>query len=566
MMYGNFTDQRPFRLNAVFFDFDGTLTQAGALDFSVIKQKLGCPQELPVLEYIEGISDPVQREKAFAALNEFESEGAANSAPNPGAEDLLAHIRSKGLPIALITRNSLESVKAALKNFQHTDLSDFDIIITRDVPVLPKPSAEGVLLAARKLGIEPDTILMVGDYLFDIQAGRCAGAVTVHLDVESSFDKTHVGSDFTVSNLSDIQSIIRMGIPLGQGKLPNDMLQNFLTWFRIEDAALLIRPSVGEDIAAADISRDEVLILKSDPITFATDAIGKYAVAVNANDLATAGAVPRWFITTLLFPVGSTGSKIWHVMKELNEVSQKSGIILCGGHTEITDAVTRPVVIGSMAGTVTKKRLIDKRNLRQGDKVLLTKSVAVEGTAIIAREFEEDLRYKGFTDSEITECKNFLDHISIVKEAAIACDIGGVSAMHDVTEGGLSTAVMELSIAGRHRIRIDMQSVPIFEQTRRLCRVLGLSPLGLIGSGSLLICCRPEKKEALIQAIRNAGISATCIGEIMEKGQGVVARQKSESIQWPAFEVDELARLFATQVSALSQNRSKPSPKTTGTE
>jgi hydrogenase expression/formation protein HypE len=544
MTYGNFTNQKPFRLNAVFFDFDGTLTQPGALNFSVIKNKLGCPQELPVLEYIEGIPDLTQREKAFDLLDEFEREGAVNSMPNPGAEDLLSYIRLKGLPIGLITRNSLESVKTALKNFQSTSLSDFDIIITRDVPVLPKPSAEGVLLAARKLKIEPDTILMVGDYLFDIQAGKRAGAITVHLDIQSNFDKTHVGSDFSVSNLSDIKSIIRMGIPLEQGKLPNDMLENFLTWLQVGDSSLLIRPGVGEDIAAADISEEEVLILKSDPITFATDAIGKYAVAVNANDLATAGAVPRWFITTLLFPVGSTGSKIWHVMKELNEVSQKFGIILCGGHTEITDAVTRPVVIGSLAGTAAKNKLIDKRNLREGDKVLMTKSVAVEGTAIIAREFEEDLRYKGFKDSEISACKDFLDHISIVEEAVIACKTGGVSGMHDVTEGGLATAVMELSIAGQHRIRIDMESIPVFEQTRRLCQAFGLSPLGLIGSGSLLICCRPDKKEALLQAIRDAGIPAACIGEVMEKGHGVAAWKNSEPFQWPDFEVDELARLF----------------------
>jgi hydrogenase maturation factor len=335
-----------------------------------------------------------------------------------------------------------------------------------------------------------------------------------------------------------------MGIPLEQGKLPNDMLENFLDQFQIEDPALLIQPGVGEDITAADISKEEVLVLKSDPITFATDAIGTYAVAVNANDLSTAGATPRWFITTLLFPVGSTGSKIWHVMKELNEVSQNFGILLCGGHTEITDAVTRPVVIGSLAGTVAKNKLIDKRNLRQGDKVLITKSVAVEGTAIIAREFEEDLRDKGFNDTEISACKNFIDHISIVEEAGLACKTGGVSAMHDVTEGGLSTAVSELSIAGQHRIRIEMENIPIFEQTRRLCQAFGLSPLGLIGSGSLLICCRPEKKDPLIQAIRNSGIPAACIGEVMGKGHGVVAWKKSGPVEWPHFEVDELARLF----------------------
>jgi HAD superfamily hydrolase (TIGR01509 family) len=535
---------RPFRLDAVFFDFDGTLTHPGSLDFSVIKHELGCPTDLPVLEFIERIPDPVQRDTAYEKLERFERDGAIRSVPNPGAEKLLAYIRSNGLPIGLITRNSLESIKTSLANFKGTLLSDFDVIITRDDPVLPKPNPEGILLAARKLDIDPQTVLMVGDYLFDIEAGRRAGAVTVLLETDKDFDKTLVESDFAISNLSEIKSIIRMGTPLEQGKLPNDMLENFLSRFQVEDPKLLIRPGVGEDIAAADISQEEVLILKSDPITFATDAIGKYAVAVNANDLATAGATPRWFITTLLFPVGTTGSKIRHVMEELNEASQNFDITLCGGHTEITDAVTRPVVIGSLAGTVVKDKLIDKCNLRQGDNVLMTKSIAVEGTAIIAREFGKDLSGKGFKDSEITACKKFIEHISIVEEAGIACKTGGVSAMHDVTEGGLSTAVTELSIAGRHRIRIDMENIPVFEQTRRLCRAFGISPLGLIGSGSLLICCRPQMKETLLEAIQNAGISVTCIGEVMEKGRGVVAWEGSSPVEWPHFEVDELARLF----------------------
>jgi len=547
MAYSAQTIHKPFRVDAVLLDFDGTLTQQGALDFARIKKDLGCPLDLPVLEFIEKINDHRQRSIAFGKLERFEKEGAIRSMPNPGAEDLLTYIRSKGLPIGLITRNSLESVQTALTNFQDTDLSDFDVIVTRDDPVLPKPNAEGVLMAARRFGIQPEHILMVGDYIFDIQSGKRAGTLTVHLDNNPAFDKTIVKSDFTVSNLSDIKPIIRMGIPLAQGKLPNDMLEEFLLRFRVSSEALLIPPGVGEDIAAADIRHEEVLILKSDPITFATDAVGRYAVTVNANDIATAGATPRWMITTLLFPVGSTGSAVWHVMNELHVVSQKFGITLCGGHTEITDAVTRPVVIGSLAGTVAKDKLIDKKNMRPGDKVLLTKSVAVEGTAILAREFEKELREAGYNDEKLTECKTFIDHISIVKEAGIAARTGGVSAMHDVTEGGLAAAVSELSIVGRHQIRIDMDTIPVYPLTRQLCRTFDLSPLGLIGSGSLLICCRPEKADTLRMEINQAGIPVTCIGEVLAPGQGVSAWGASGPAQWPHFEVDELARLFQHQ-------------------
>lgn len=540
---------KPYRISAVLFDFDGTLTKPDALDFSVIKKTLGCPKEIPALEFIESIPDPQKKAEAFNELNRFESRAAANSEPNPGAENLIQTIHSKGLPMGLITRNSIDSVREALKNFNGIGLDDFDIIITRDDPVKPKPSPEGILLAARKLNVEPRHILMVGDFVFDIDAGRSAGTLTALLDVNPRVDKSSLKCDIIISCLADLEPVLQMGSPLPQGKLPNEMLEQILNGFSFEDPALLITAGVGEDIAAVDIRREEVLVLKSDPITFATDAIGHYAVLVNANDITTCGADPRWLLTTLLFPCGITGSEIQHIMHGLNHIASKYGITLCGGHTEITDAVTRPVVVGSLAGTVLKSCLIDKKSMKTGDLLLITKSVAVEGTAIIAREMEHKLLSMGFSDSDVHSCKQFLDHISILEEAGIARDIGGVTAMHDVTEGGLATAVTELSIAGKHRIRIDMNRIPIFPQTQRICDAFDISPLGLIGSGSLLICCNPNTKDDILTGIRNAGIHATCIGEVLENGEGVVAMDGMKPGIWPEFKVDELARLFKIAIS-----------------
>ena len=386
--------------------------------------------------------------------------------------------------------------------------------------------------------------MMVGDFVFDIDAGRTAGTLTALLDVNPRVDKSRLECDIIISRLADLEPVLQMGSPLPRGKLPNEMLEQILNGFSFEDPALLITAAVGEDIAAADISREEVLVLKSDPITFATDSIGHYAVLVNANDITTCGADPRWLLTTLLFPCNSTGSEIQHIMHGLSHIASKYGVTLCGGHTEITDAVTRPVVVGSLAGTVRKDRLIDKKSMETGDRLLLTKSVAVEGTAIIAREMESKLLSLGFSDADVCSCKQFLDHISILEEARIARDIGGVTAMHDVTEGGLATAAAELSIAGKHRIRIDMNCIPIYPQTQKICDALNISPLGLIGSGSLLICCRPDTKDDILTCINNAGIHATCIGEVLEKGEGVVAMDGQRQTEWPKFKVDELARLF----------------------
>ena len=153
---------------------------------------------------------------------------------------------------------------------------------------------------------------------------------------------------------------------------------------------------------------------------------------------------------------------------------------------------TRPVVCGMMAGSVRKRDLIDKRRMRPGDRVLLTKGAAVEGTAIIARELGSRLRKLGMSAEKIESCRAYLDRISIIPEARQAARCPGTSAMHDVTEGGIATALEELSAAGGCRLRVDLDRIPVFPETRTICRLLGVHPLGLIGSGSLLICCRPN--------------------------------------------------------------------------
>jgi len=231
-------------------------------------------------------------------------------------------------------------------------------------------------------------------------------------------------------------------------------------------------------------------------------------------------------------------------MEELITICRQWGITLCGGHTEITDAVNRPVVTGMLAGTVARKDLVDKQNIQTGDTILLTKGVAVEGTAIIAREFGERLKSLGLTDSEIETCRRFLSSISILEEAQIASRFKDVSAMHDVTEGGLATALKELSIAGGHRIKIDMDDIPVFPQTMKICQLLDIDPLGLIGSGSLLISCRRNKCESLVKMIRAAGIDVSPIGEALEGGEGIEAWKQGRQVDWPNFEVDEITRLF----------------------
>ena len=240
----------------------------------------------------------------------------------------------------------------------------------------------------------------------------------------------------------------------------------------------------------------------------------------------------------------TSASSVRLVMQDIAAACRQWDITLCGGHTEITDAVSRPVVVGTLTATMERGDLIHKERMQTGDQILLTKGVAVEGTAIIAHEFSERLQTLGVGQAFIRKCQNFAEEISILPEAATARRFAGVTAMHDVTEGGLATALTELSIAGGQRLQIDMATIPIYPQTARICRLLGIDPLGLIGSGSLLLTCRPDESEALATAIRDEGVPVTRIGEVREAGEGIEATRCGRSETWPSFAVDELTRLF----------------------
>jgi hydrogenase expression/formation protein HypE len=531
------------RVDAVLFDFDGTLTRPGALDFGRMRRTLGCPEDRPVLEFIEAMAEAGDRRRAMDALADFEREAAAASVPNEGAEATLVFLRGRGLRLGILTRNRRDAVARALENFRSISPADFDAIVTREDPAAPKPSPEGVRLAAERMGVSPERIMVVGDFDFDVDAARAAGALSVFL-ANGGTEIAPPNADHAIGTLSELPGVVRHYIPLPGGKFPNDLLGRFLDGAGRDDPTLLIHPRVGEDTAAVDISGEEVLVLKSDPITFATDAISQYAVLVNANDVVTAGAIPRWFLTTFMFPVGTTPAEVAATLGEMADVCRKWNITLCGGHTEITDAVNRPVVVGTLAGTVARSKLIDKRNMRTGDRVLVTKGVSVEGTSIIAREFGDRLLEKGMDPATIDRCRDFLSRISVMEEARIAAEIAGVSALHDVTEGGLATALEELSIAGGHRIRIHVENIPMFPETHAVCEALEIHPLGLIGSGSLLICCREEDTGELIRSVFAAGIEITVIGRVAEPGAGIAAEVRGEPAEWPEFEVDEIARLF----------------------
>ena len=556
---------RPFRLEGVLFDFDGTLTRPEALDFALIRREVGCPDDAYVLEYVLALPEGGERAAALAALERFELMGAAQAEPNPGAEDLVRRLRGLGLRLGVITRSGRAAVAAVFARFAELGVelraADFDVIVTRDDDLPHKPAPDGVLHAARLMDVPPERLLMIGDYHLDVQAGDAAGALTVYLENSGGparpaapgpdDDAAPPAADFLVHSLDEVDDVVHLGLPLPEGKLPNDLLTSYLRRVAggtapdaAPDAAVIVGAGVGEDVAAIDISRDEVIVVHGDPITLTSANLGRYAVLVNANDIATSGALPRWLLTTVLLPPGTTSSEALSLLGGIVEAAADLGIAVVGGHTEITDVIARPLVSATMIGTLARADLRDKRRGAAGDRVLLTKAIAVEGTALLAAELGGKLRALGMTDAELDVCLGFFERISVLPEARVAASFDGVHALHDVTEGGLATALEELAIASGRRVTVHAAAIPVYPETRRICDLLGADPRGLIGSGSLLVCCAPGETDALLAALSKEGITATVIAELGEEGGGVIAEDDGRTAAWPRFARDEAVRLL----------------------
>ena len=226
------------------------------------------------------------------------------------------------------------------------------------------------------------------------------------------------------------------------GKIPHEFLEKLLTKVDIKDPRVVIGPQVGEDAAVLDMGT-KYLVVTTDPITFTEERIGWYCVNVNANDIAVKGAVPLWFTATLLLPEKRADEDLVEsIFQDIYETCELLNITLCGGHTEITSGFERPILVGQMLGEVSKDELVTLKRIRPGDRVLLTQSVAIEGTTILARD-KEDVLLKKVDADWINRAKKFLDHpgISVLKASSVACRGASLHGMHDPTEGGIITAL-----------------------------------------------------------------------------------------------------------------------------
>lgn len=299
------------------------------------------------------------------------------------------------------------------------------------------------------------------------------------------------------------------------GKLSNEQLQTIIMdsiSYNREDVVL--RSGIGEDCAGVSFG-DEVCLLTTDPITGAASEVGKLAIHISCNDIASNGAAPMAILLTILAPEGTTEEELKTIMTQAHEEATKLEVEIVGGHTEITNAVNRIIVSSTAIGKQKLNKLFSNKNLQQGDLIIMTKSAGLEGTGIIAYEKNDELR-EVLTEQEIKIAKDLLDKVSVVKEGIIAGEIG-VSSMHDITEGGVLGAVWEICEGSQLGAVIKYEAIHIHEVTHKICDYYKLNPLRLISSGTMLMTIQPNRIDEIMDDLEEASIEAAIIGEITAK-------------------------------------------------
>ena len=337
---------------------------------------------------------------------------------------------------------------------------------------------------------------------------------------------------------------------LPAGKLPPALLTELIALLPTQHQQLLLGPAVGEDAAviAWENKSEKLLVAKSDPITFATDEIGYYAVNVCANDLAVTGATPRFYLPTLLLPAdASTPSTVTAIFQQIADSCRALDITVAGGHSEITPSVRQPIVAGTMIGEVPRSHVVTSSGARPGDLILMSGVAPIEGISIIAREMRPQLLAMGWATPELDEAAQFLytPGISVMEQALLAAQTGVVSAMHDPTEGGVAMGLHEVATAAQVGMEVWLDQISVPPLARRLCAAFGLDPLGTIASGALLATVPEDYAQTVLSVWEAQGQPARVIGRVVDQSQAVTALDGGKRLPLPHFPADEITKLWS---------------------
>ena len=322
------------------------------------------------------------------------------------------------------------------------------------------------------------------------------------------------------------------------GKLPPDLLAEVLVTGRPVPPELLLPPTVGEDAGVIAV-QGGALIAASDPVTLTGQDVGAHAALVNANDIAVMGARPRWFLATVLLPVGTTEDAVRALYRRMHEALAGLDAVLVGGHVEITDAVRRTVVVGHMMGLRRDGNFASTAALEPGYVVLQIGPAPVEGAAVLAAEARTQLEGRVAAATLAEASRALTDPGISVVDPALRCTTLGATAMHDPTEGGLSAGLYEMAETAGVRLVVAADAVLWYEPGRILADALGIDPWGLLASGALLAAFSAETAETARATLTAEGFSCAAIARV-EEGSGVGFESGGEV---PRFSRDEIIRV-----------------------
>lgn len=325
------------------------------------------------------------------------------------------------------------------------------------------------------------------------------------------------------------------------GKIPEAVLKrSVFKQIRHRREEVLVRPGIGKDCSLIELGEDEICVLSTDPITGAVDEIGTLAVHVTANDIACSGAEVVGIMISVLLPHPTSEQDLKALIRDMETECEKLNIEILGGHTECTTAVNKPIVTVTGVGKMKKENVAAPKAVKPGQEIVLTKWAGLEGTAILANAKEEVLKTR-YAGSFLEEAKNLLSYVSIVPEAKI-CNTMKVTAMHDVTEGGIFGALWELGVAAGMGLEVDLDKIPMKQETIEICEFFDLNPYYLISSGSLLIVT--EEANHLVGELEKNGIKATVIGKMIAGNDRVVYNEEERRFLAPA-STDEIYKVMA---------------------
>ena len=311
-------------------------------------------------------------------------------------------------------------------------------------------------------------------------------------------------------------------------------------------------PHFGVDTAIIDLGNNLGLAVASDPLSL-IPSIGMKASAwlsvhLMANDMATTGFAPMYAQMVLNLPPSLSVAAFEEYWSHIHEFCKDIGVAITGGHTGQIEGQNSPISGGgTMFLTAPLDRIISSQGAAPGDVIVVTKEAAMTSTSILAMSFPNTVINKLGKETYDAACENFYQTSSL-PEALLATEALApnleLKAMHDVTEGGVVGAILEMAYASGCSVKVNNQALPIGEAQKKIAGLFEIDPQLCVGAGSMVMAVKKGKEEALLQHLRNNKVKATVVGEftpgeaghvLIDKGEEKLLSFNGKDPYWEAF-------------------------------